>query len=159
MLGLKLKSVSKRGTRWQHNFVDVLPKLKMWIPSSNRHDDVLETYFAFLALCDRIRQSLMDSPCRGPVMWYADIIFVVILTTLLTNSRWLETTWRSYDVTLMHHGKLSVNLCKYALERQGVIGRGPEGSTMHPPPHPYKTMFFWTLRVSTIRNEMLTVKI
>ena len=28
-----------------------------------------------------------------------------------------------------------------------------------PPPHPYKTMFFWTLRVSTIRNKMLTVKI
>ena len=42
----------------------------------------------------------------------------------------------------------------------GVVGRGPEGSTMHPPPpHPYKTMFFWTLRVSTIRNKMLTVKI
>ena len=42
---------------------------------------------------------------------------------------------------------------------RAIVGRGPEGSTMHPPPHPYKTMFFWTLRVSTIRNEMLTVKI
>ena len=42
------------------------------------------------------------------------------------------------------------------------LGRGPEGSTMNPPPpppHPYKTMFFLTLRVSTIRNKMLTVKI
>ena len=28
-----------------------------------------------------------------------------------------------------------------------------------PPPHPYKTIFFWTLGVSRIRNEMLTVKI
>ena len=39
------------------------------------------------------------------------------------------------------------------------LGRGPEGSTMHPPtPNPYKTMFFWTLKVSTMTNTMLTVK-
>ena len=53
----------------------------------------------------------------------------------------------------------------------GEIGRGPEGSTMNPPPpppppthththtHPYKTLFFWTPRVSTIRNKMLAVTI
>ena len=40
------------------------------------------------------------------------------------------------------------------------IDRRPEGGTPCPPPtHPYKTMFFGALRVSRIRNKMLTVKI
>ena len=47
----------------------------------------------------------------------------------------------------------------YPCTKWCILDRGPEGYIMHPP-HSYKTMFFfWTLRVSTIRNKMLTVKI
>ena len=55
----------------------------------------------------------------------------------------------------------------FVLKRDGVrtivLGRGPEGPLCTPyptpTPHPCKIMFFWTLRVSTIRNKMLTVQI
>ena len=67
----------------------------------------MDTFFVLLSLCAGNHRSPVDCPHKATVTRTFDVSLLSARTNCLTNSmdRWFQTSWRSFDVVVLRHGK------------------------------------------------------
>ena len=71
-----------------------------------------------LTLCEGIHRSRLDSSHKGPMMPRLDTLFEVIISKLLNKEsrrQWIETLWRSSDVTDQEWRMIRLAACTWKL--------------------------------------------